>query len=117
MDTTSMTAAVPENRTFCGCRIRLTESLARSAPTRMIDMLTKSPVIYSIRPCPKGWSLSGLLPDSLNPISVITLDAASERLLKPSAMMDTEDASIPAVTLPANNRILRKIPTAPERTP
>ena len=48
------------------------------------------PEIYSIRPCPKGWSESGFCPAILKPASVMMEDAASDRLLNASAVMAME---------------------------
>ena len=61
-----------------------------SKPMSTIKIETNSPEIYSIRPCPKGWSESGFCPAILKPASVMMEDAASDRLLNASAVMAME---------------------------
>lgn len=56
-------------------------------PTNITMKATISAERYSIRPWPKGCSLSAGLFESLKPKIVIKEEAASERLLKASAMI------------------------------
>ena len=117
MDATRMTKVMPLASTLPGCMIFSRELRTNSAPIRMIIMETRKPATYSIRPWPKGCSLSGFLPANWNPTKVIREEPASDRLLKASAMIATEPDSIPARNLPANNSTLRQIPTMLQRMP
>ena len=72
-------------------------------------MDTIRPDMYSNLPCPKGCFVSGFIPANLNPMRVMSDEPASERLLKASAVIAMEPASVPARSLPANRRIFRKI--------
>ena len=78
---------------------------------------TTRPAIYSILPCPNGWSASGFLPEILNPTIVTMEAAASERLLNASAITATDFEKMPAISLPENSRKLKHIPAIPHRTP
>ena len=72
-------------------------------------MDTKSPEIYSKRPCPNGWSESGLCPAILNPIRVMIEDPASDKLLKASAIIAIELLNKPTHNFPINRRRLKQI--------
>ena len=78
---------------------------------------TRKPEIYSILPCPKGCSESGLCPEIRNPIKVIIEDPASDRLLNASAVMAIDPLKKPAIHFPRKRRIFKPIPTAPQRVP
>ena len=75
----------------------------------MIALIIR-PVRYSIRPWPKGWSLSGFLEASKKPSKVMTEEPASDKLLKASAIIATEPEIKPAKYLAANKRMLSIIP-------
>ena len=105
------------NATASGRRICSTLVFSSSTPMRMISMATTSPDMYSIRPWPKGWSLSGFWPASLKPSMDTTEEPASERLLKASAVMATEPLRMPAASLPAKSSTLRQTPTTPQSIP
>ena len=76
-----------------------------------------NPVRYSMRSCPKGWSLSAGLPDNLKPINVTTDDPASERLLMPSAVTDMLPNRVPAVILARLRPRFTMIPMIPAKAP
>ena len=103
--------------TSSGFRIFSTLLLRSSTPIKMMSMATTRPETYSSRPWPKGWSLSGFCPASLNPSMDTTEEPASERLLKASAVTATEPLRTPARAFPANSRMLRQTPTVPQRRP
>ena len=90
---------------------------ASSNPMNIISTETISPATYSILPWPNGCSLSGFCPASLKPASVITEEAASEKLFIASAIIATEPAIIPTVSLPATSRMFSTIPVIPESSP
>ena len=94
-----------------------TEVLSSSTPISIIAAETSRPAIYSNLPCPKGCSLSGFCPASLNPIMVITELPASARLLNASAVTATDFARLPAMNFPAKSRMFSSMPTAPQSTP
>ena len=65
-------------------------------------------VRYSIRPCPKGCSLSGALLARRVPTMVMTEDRASVRLFTASRVMEMELERSPTPALkPAKNRLAR----------
>ena len=103
--------------TGAGCRILVREDWSSSQPISNISTATPRPERYSIRPWPKGWWASGFCPARWKPSRVMAEEPASERLLKASAVMATEPARVPASSFPANSRMFRKMPTAPQRTP
>lgn len=67
-----------------GVRILSIEERINSKPMISTATDTRSPEIYSIRPWPKGCSVSGFWPESLKPTRVMREEPASERLLKAS---------------------------------
>ena len=69
--------------------------------------------IYSMRPWPNGWFLSAGWLASFDPMSAMILLDASERLLKESAMTDTDAVTIPVNNLSRNRQTLRMIPVSP----
>ena len=106
-----------ENVTASGWSILSKEDFASSTPINRISPATISPEMYSMRPCPKGWSVSGFLPASRKPSSVTAEEPASDRLLKASAVTAMEPDSCPAKNLPINSRMFSAIPTAPHSVP
>ncbi len=96
-----------------GWRILSKEDVSNSNPTRIINISTIKPEIYSSRPCPKGCSLSTGFAAKRKPINVTTDEPASEMLLNASAMMATEPARIPKTSFPINRRTLRIMPVNP----
>ena len=69
--------------------------------------------MYSMRPCPKGWSSSAFFPAIFEPTTEITELPASDRLLKPSAMIDTELMMMPREILNTKRSRLHTIPVRP----
>ena len=57
------------------------------------------------------------VPETEDPIPEITEEPASDRLLKASAVMDTELLIVPAKNLPAKSSALSTIPTMLQRVP
>ena len=91
-------------------RILSIDEVSSSKPTSKISISTMNPETYSNRPCPKGCSLSTGLLARRKPIRVTTAEPASEMLLNASAIMATEPAKSPIVSLPAKSKIFKKIP-------
>ena len=116
-DAARIPSASSENVTSSGWRTLSTEDLASSTPISRIRPATASPEMYSIRPWPKGWSVSGSRPASRKPSSVTAEEPASDRLLKASAVTAMEPDSCPAKNFPANSRIFRAMPTMPHSVP
>ena len=116
-DAARIPSASAENATSSGWRILSKEDLASSTPISRINPATTRPDMYSIRPCPKGWSVSGFRPASRKPSSVTAEEPASDRLLKASAVTAMEPESCPAKSFPANSRIFRTMPTTPHSVP
>lgn len=112
-----MAIAIREKVTVSGWRILSKEDLASSTPISRIRPATIRPDMYSMRPWPKGWSVSGFLPARRKPSSVTAEEPASDRLLKASAVTAMEPDSCPAKNLPMNSRIFSAMPTAPHRVP
>ena len=106
-----------EKSTASGWRIFSREVRASSTPTSRMAAATRSPVRYSMRPWPKGWSSSACLAARRKPARVTTEEPASERLLKASAVTAMEPVSSPARNFPAERSRLRRMPTPPERRP
>ena len=113
----SIAAVSQENSIASGCSILVNELFSSSTPIRMIAAETSSPVMYSIRPCPNGCSVSGFCLDRWNPSIVIIELAASARLLNESAVIATDLAIVPAMYFPTNSSTFRKIPKPPHSTP
>ena len=100
-----------------GWRIFSMEDCINSYPINKMRIETINPEMYSIRPCPKGWSESGFWPAILKPIKVMIDDAASDKLLNASAVTAMELLSTPAKNLKPNNKRLKKIPHPPQTIP
>ena len=66
--------------------------------------------MYSIRPYPRGWALSGGRPASFAPTIVRTLDRASLRLFTASDTTATEWAAVPTAAFTAASSTFVKIP-------
>ena len=103
--------------TSSGWRTLPIDSFPSSTPISRISAETARPEIYSIRPWPKGWWMSGFCPARWKPSSVTREEPASERLLKASAVMAMEPESCPARNFPAKSSRFSAMPTAPQRTP
>ncbi len=73
--------------------------------------------MYSILPCPKGCFLSAGLEASLKPKNVIIDDAASDKLLKASAVTAILLDIKPTEILTMNKNIFAKIPTTLAKYP
>lgn len=100
-----------------GWKIEITEDFKSSKPIKRIKKLIKRPEMYSRRPCPKGWFLSGSFEASLNPNNWIIELAESERLLNASAVIATLFAIVPAINLEANRKRFKMIPRMAHKTP
>ena len=66
------------------------ESRMSSNAISTMSIATISPDRYSILPCPNGCPGSGFCPAMRNPVSVISEEPASERLLNASAVIAIE---------------------------
>ena len=73
--------------------------------------------MYSILPCPYGWSLSASLYAILKPISDTSDEPASERLLNASAVIEIAPEMVPAMNFPVKRHIFKNMPTIPVRVP
>ena len=93
------------------------ELLNSSTPTNTIKISTINAVIYSILPCPHGWSLSIFFCETLNPIMVTIDEPASVTLFNASEMIEMELANIPMTNFTADSRILTTIPVILESIP
>ena len=100
-----------------GAKIFSTELLKSSKPIRIIRNETASDATYSILACPKGCSLSAGFEESLKLIIEMICAAASERLLRASAITATEPAIIPARSLMAKRKRFITTPTIPAMVP
>ena len=96
-----------------GCKIRSTDSFKAKTPADKIIKAITMVVIYSIRPWPKGCSLSARLPASFVPIIVNTDDKISVRLLTASRMIAIELADRPIIILRVTSTALPPIPFKP----
>src|SRR5699024_7134467 len=117
MESSSTTKVAMENSTASGWMIFWKEDFARSNPMIRINAATTRPERYSYRACPYGCSASAGCCAILNPRSVTTEEDASDKLLTASAMMDTEFASHPTRSLPANSKRLQTMPVIPASLP
>ena len=117
METTSTAAASQPNCTGVGCSTLAKLSLSSSTPMTKIMTETASPARYSYRAWPYGWPESAGRAPSLKPTRLTRLELASERLFKPSAVMETLPASVPAAVLPANSSRLHTTLTMHARLP
>jgi hypothetical protein len=93
------------------------ELLNNVKPTCNTKKATANAAIYSNLPCPKGCSLSAGLLASFTPKKLIMEEAASERLLKASAVTEILLMIHPTVSFTANRVILQTIPTILDRIP
>ena len=100
-----------------GCIILSKEAFKSSIPINIIIRETTNPATYSYLPWPKGCSSSGGLSAKWKPKSVATEEAASDKLFKASAIIDTEDVIIPANNFTQKSIKLQNIPTYPLITP
>ena len=105
------------NSTSAGLIILSMPSRSSPNPIATISAATTNPAKYSYLPCPYGCSRSADFSLSLNPIRLITLEDASERLFAASAVIDTLPDKIPAMNFPAHKKRLQIIPTFPESFP
>ena len=112
-----MTMEIHRKVISSGWMILPTDDLNNEKPTCMTRKATMKAEIYSILPCPKGWSSSAGFSAILTPIKPIMEEAASDRLLNASAMTEMLFTNIPIISLAANRRRLQKIPTPLARVP
>ena len=94
-----------------------TDDLNNSIPTKIINISTINADIYSILPCPQGWSLSTFFCDILKPIIVITDEPASVILFKPSEIIDIEFEITPITTFTIDNIKFTIIPVILDKVP
>jgi hypothetical protein len=108
-----------ENSLSVGLTIFSTPVFKSSKPITITITATVSAERYSYRPWPYGCSLSGGFSESLKPKRLTTLEDASNRLLKASAIIATATPppTIPATNFAANSIIFATIPTIPESLP
>jgi hypothetical protein len=78
---------------------------------------TINPERYSILPWPNGCSLSAGFAANLNPSKVINEEAASERLLKASAVTEILLVIIPIINLTIKSILLITMPTILPKKP
>jgi len=117
MDIARITIDKTEMAVGVGCRILSTADLASSKPATIMSAATARAERYSIRPWPKGCSLSGGADESLKPTRVTMEEPASDRLLNASATIARLPESRPAASLAANSRTLAVSPEAPASRP
>ena len=117
MDAISTATVSQLNTTGVGCSTLTTDSFSSEKPMPRMVTLTTSPARYSYRAWPKGCSASGALPASLKPTRLTTLDEASDRLFRASAMMAMEPNRVPTVSLPRHSSRLHATPTQQARLP
>ena len=117
MEAARMPAVSGVSKVSSGWRIFSKELWPSSTPTSRISRETIRPARYSALPWPKGWSASAFCPANRKPTRVTTEEAASERLLKASAVTEMAPEISPAASLPANRSRLRAMPMAPDTTP
>ena len=103
--------------TSSGLIIFSTEPWNSSRPTIIIMKEIISEEIYSMRPWPKGCSLSGLRPDSRAPITATNEEPISEMLLKASEVMAMLPVIMPMGSFTANSSRLQITPNVPASTP
>ena len=94
-----------------------TDVLPSSNPIIIIRTDTNRPDIYSILPCPNGWSVSGFLSAIIKPASDITDEPASERLLNASAIIEIAPLMLPAINFPIKRNTFNTIPVIPVKVP
>ena len=117
MDAASTATVSPLKTTGVGCSTLTTDSFSSEKPMPRMVTLTASPARYSYRAWPKGCSASGALLASRKPTRLTTLDEASERLFRASAVMAMEPNRVPTVSLPRHSSRLHTMPTTPARLP
>ena len=117
MDSASSATARALNTAGSERRILATDSRPSSTPTSRMSSDTAKPARYSIRPWPKGWRSSARWAASLNPASVTADPAASDRLLKASAVTEIAPVSSPAHSFTANSSRLSPSPIPPASSP
>ena len=111
IETTRTHTASRLNSVSAGCIILSRESVNSSKPIIKIINETISDATYSKRSCPNGWSRSAGFAEMRKLTNEITDDAASERLLSASAVIEILPASVPVMNFPANRRRFIAIPT------
>ena len=93
------------------------ELVKSSKPTRRIRNDTIIDAMYSILAWPNGWSRSAGFSAILKLTSVTIEDAASEKLLRASAITATERVIMPRVIFTPARRRFTTIPTIEEKVP
>ena len=73
--------------------------------------------MYSYLACPKGWSLSGGVAESLKPTSVTTLLPASDKLLIASAIIVMLLPTTPTMSLNTQSKAFDIMPNMPATSP
>ena len=94
-----------------GCIIFEIELLKKVKPTSITRNETIRAAIYSILPWPKGCSASAGFPAIFTPTKLIIEEAASDKLLKASAVTARELKIRPMASFTEKSRTLQKIPT------
>ena len=111
MESPKMTAETVLNTVSWGENILATELFNSSKPMRMTKKDTAMDATYSMRAWPKGWSRSAGFAERRKLTSDMICEAASDRLLTASAVMETAPDNTPANSLPAQRMRLTIIPT------
>ena len=110
MDNTSINISTGRNRISFGSIICWIPCLISSKLTVKITTAITKLTTYSTRPCPNGCSLSAGLLAIRYPNTVTKHVITSDRLLKPSDMIETEPVIKPIVNFTMNNNRFAIIP-------
>ena len=116
-DRIRMTTDTAWKFSFSGVHILLKESFRKVNPTSSTRKDTIRAAIYSILPCPKGWSLSAGFSAIFTPTKLMMDDPASDRLLNASAVTETLWSTSPTINFTIKRNTLQKIPTMLASTP
>ena len=116
-DTDKINTEMVEKLGCFGENILDIDVVSNSKPSKIITNDTISPVIYSILPCPNGWSGSGFFAAIRVPISVITDEPASVKLFTASAVTEIAPVISPAINLNEHKIKFITMPNTPAKVP
>ena len=94
-----------------GSAIFFADSTRLVMPAQRMSPATVSAARYSIRPCPRGWSMSASADANFVPMMVTTEETASLMLLTASRTTEMELAARPMNAFTPARAILVAIPT------